>query len=71
MMKCLLPDPSEGLFNCQGLKYNYDYFSMPNLAYCLFPVMVAVCFERNSHVVRFFLRLTDSYRNTGSMSSTK
>lgn len=55
VMKHLFPDPSEGLFNFQRLKCNYDCFSMPNLAHCPFLVMVAVCFERNSHA--FFFKI--------------
>lgn len=57
VMKRLIPDPSEGLFNFQRLKCNYDYFSMPNLAHCPFPAMVAVCFERNSHAFLFFPKI--------------
>lgn len=45
MMKCLIPYPSEGLFNFQRLKYNYVYFSTPSVAHCPFPIMVAVFFE--------------------------
>lgn len=64
MMKCLIPAPSEGLFNFQRLKYNYVYFSMTNLAHCPCPIMVAICFERNSHAF-LFLRFAYSYQNIG------
>lgn len=60
MMKSLIPDPFEGLLNFQRLKYNYVYFSMPTLAHCPSPIMVAVCFERNSHAF-LFLRFAYSY----------
>lgn len=72
VMKCLIPDPSEGLFNFQRLKYNYVYFSMPNLAHCPFAIMAASnhSFERNSHAF-LFLRFAYSYWNIGSIFSMK
>lgn len=57
VMKRFLPDLSEGLFSFQRSKHNYDDFSLPNLAHCPFPVMVTVCFERNSCALLFFFKI--------------